>query len=295
MYRWIWVLLVLLSAGVAGAQQEQDWDAIEVKAIPVAGNVYMLTGSGGNMGLSVGDDGTILVDDQFAPLTDKIVAAIQAITPDPVRFIINTHFHPDHTGGNENFGKTGSLITAHENVRLRMSTEQVRTVARQDTTPAAPPIALPKITFSDEVTFHWNGDTIHVFHVDNAHTDGDSIVHFVDADVVHMGDTFFRGRYPFIDVDFGGNINGLISAADWVLSLVTPDTKIIPGHGELGTPADLRRYRNMLSDIRDQVQILIDQGRTIDEVVAAKPAAEYDTDLGENDAFVQSVYYSLTM
>ena len=295
MYRGILVLLVVLYAGVAVAQQQQDWDAIEVQVVPVAGNVSVLVGSGGNIGVSVGDDGTILVDDQFAPLTEKIVAAARTLTSDPVRFIINTHFHGDHTGGNENFGKMGSIITAHENVRRRMSTEQVRTVARQDTTPASPADALPKITFADEVTFHWNGDTIHVFHVDNAHTDGDSIVHFTNADVVHMGDTFFRGRYPFIDVDFGGNVNGVIAAADRVLAITKPSTKLIPGHGEIGTPDDLRRYRDMLTEIRDRVQTLIDQGNGIDAVVAAKPAAKYDAEIGENEAFVRSIYYSLTM
>jgi glyoxylase-like metal-dependent hydrolase (beta-lactamase superfamily II) len=294
MYRSILVLLVLSCAVVAGAQQD-DWDAVEVKAAPVAGSVHVLVGRGGNIGVSVGADGTILVDDQFAPLTDKIVAAVESIAPGPVRFIINTHFHGDHTGGNENFGKRGSIIAAHENVRLRMSTEQVRRVARQDTTPAAPPDALPKITFADEVTFHWNGDTIQVFHVDNAHTDGDSIIHFTNADVFHMGDTFFRGRYPFIDVDFGGNVNGLIAAADRVLSMVSPSSKIIPGHGDLSTPADLRAYRDMLSDVRDRVQALIDQGRNIDEVVAAKPAAQYDAQFEGGDTFVQAVFYSLTL
>ena len=293
MYRWILVLLALSCAGVARAQE--DWDAVEVQAVPIAGSVHMLVGRGGNIGVSVGVDGTILVDDQFAPLTDKIVAAVQTITSDPVRFIINTHFHGDHTGGNENFGKRGSIITAHENVRLRMSTEQVRKVLRQDTTPAAPPDALPKITFADEVTFHWNGDTIRVFHVDNAHTDGDSIIHFTNADVFHMGDTFFRGRYPFIDVDSGGNVNGIIAAADRVLTMTRPTSKILPGHGELATPADLRGYRDMLTDIRDRVQALIDQGKSIDEVVAAKPAAKYDAQFGENESFVQSVFYSLTL
>jgi cyclase len=293
MNRAILMLLVVLCAATAGAQQ--DFDAVEVKVVPVAGNVYMLVGSGGNIGVSVGDDGTILVDDQYAPLTDKIVAAIQTITPDPARFIINTHFHGDHTGGNENFGKRGSIITAQENVRRRMSSEQTRKVLRQDTVPAAPPDALPKITFVDEVTFHWNGDTIRAFHVDNAHTDGDSIIHFTNADVFHMGDTFFMGRYPFIDVDFGGNVNGIIAAADAVLSLAKPTTKLIPGHGDLATPADLKSYRDMLSDIRKRVQDLIDEGKTVDEVVAAKPAAQYNAKFGENEDFVRSIFYSLTL
>ena len=293
MYRTILVLLMVSCAWLAEAQE--DWDAVEIQVVSVAEGVHVLVGRGGNIGVSVGEDGTILVDDQFAPLTEKIVAAVRTITPDPVRFLINTHFHGDHTGGNENFGKRGSIIAAHDNVRQRMSSEQVREVLRQDTTPASPPDALPKITFADEVTFHWNGDTIRVFHVETAHTDGDSIIYFTNADVFHMGDTFFNGRYPFIDVDFGGNVNGVIAAADRVLSMTQPTTKILPGHGEIATPGDLRRYRDMLSDVRDRVQALIAEGKSIDEVVAAKPAAEYDAQFGEDERFVRSVFYSLTL
>lgn len=293
MYRSILVLLIVSCAWLAEAQD--DWDAVEVQIVSVADGVHMLVGRGGNIGVSVGEDGTFLVDDQFAPLTDKILAAVRTISPDPVRFIVNTHFHGDHTGGNENLGKQGSIIVAHDNVRKRMSTEQVREILRQDTTPASPPDALPKITFADGVTFHWNGDTIRVFHVDPAHTDGDSIIHFTNANVFHMGDTFFRGRYPFIDVDFGGRVDGVIAAADRVLSMAQPTTKLIPGHGELATPEDLRRYRDMLSDIRDRVQALIDEGKSIDEVVAAKPAAQYDAEFGEDERFVRSVFYSLTL
>ena len=293
MYRMILVLLVVSCAWLAEAQR--DFDAVEVQVVSVADGVHMLVGAGGNIGVSVGEDGTFLVDDQFAPLTEKILAAVRTITPEPVRFIVNTHFHGDHTGGNENLGKQGSIIVAHDNVRKRMSTEQVRKILRQDTTPASPPDALPKITFADGVTFHWNGDTIRVFHVDPAHTDGDSIIHFTNANVFHMGDTFFRGRYPFIDVDFGGRVDGVIAAADAVLSMARPTTKLIPGHGELATPEDLRRYRDMLSDIRDRVQTLIDEGKSIDEVVAAKPAAQYDTEFGEDERFVRSVFYSLTL
>ena len=293
MYRSILVLLIVSCAWLAEAQD--DWDAVEVQVVSVADGVHMLVGRGGNIGVSVGEDGTFLVDDQFAPLTDKILAAVRTISPDPVRFIVNTHFHGDHTGGNENLGKQGTIIVAHDNVRKRMSTEQVREILRQDTTPASPPDALPKITFADGVTFHWNGDTIRVFHVDPAHTDGDSIIHFTNANVFHMGDTFFRGRYPFIDVDFGGRVDGVIAAADRVLSMAQPTTKLIPGHGELATPEDLRRYRDMLSDIRDRVQALIDEGKSIDEVVAAKPAAQYDAEFGEDERFVRSVFYSLTL
>ena len=294
MYRMILVLLVVSCAWLAEAQE--DWDAVEVQVVSVAEGVHALVGRGGNIGVSVGEDGTILIDDQFAPLTDKILAAVRTITADPVRFVVNTHFHGDHTGGNENLGKQGSIIVAHDNVRKRMSSEQVREILRQDTTSASPPDALPKITFADGVTFHWNGDTIQVFHVENAHTDGDSIIHFTNADVFHMGDTFFNGRYPFIDIDFGGNVNGVIAAADRVLSMSQPTTKILPGHGELATPGDLRRYRDMLSTVRDRVQSLIDEGKNIDEVVAAAPTADFDAQLGENsERFVRSVFFSLTL
>lgn len=293
MYRSILVLFIVFSAWIAEAQR--DFDAVEVQVVSVADGVHMLVGAGGNIGVSVGEDGTFLVDDQFAPLTEKILAAVRTITPEPVRFIVNTHFHGDHTGGNENLGKQGGIIVAHDNVRKRLSTVQVSEILRESRTPASPPDALPKITFADEVTFHWNGDTIRVFHVDPAHTDGDSIIHFTNANVFHMGDTFFRGRYPFIDVDSGGRVDGVIASADRVLSMAQPTSKLIPGHGELATPEDLRSYRDMLSDIRDRVQALIDEGKTIDEVVAAKPAAQYDAEFGEDERFVRSVFYSLTL
>ena len=296
MYRSILVLLMVSCAGLAEAQQD-EWDAVEVRVVTISDGLHMLVGRGGNIGLSVGEDGTFLVDDQFAPLTDKIVAAVRTVTADPVRFIVNTHFHGDHSGGNENFGKRGSIIVAHHNVRKRMSVEQVRQILRQDRTPAAPPEALPKITFADEVTFHWNGDTIRVFHVENAHTDGDSIIQFTNADVFHTGDVFFNGRYPFIDIDSGGNVNGIIAAADRLLSMSQSTTKFLPGHGEMATPEDLRRYRDMLSAVRDRVQALIDQGKSVDEVVAAKPTADFDARLGAENAegFVRSVYFSLTL
>ena len=297
MYRSILVLLMVSCGWLAEAQPQDEWEAVEVRVVTISDGLHMLVGRGGNIGLSVGEDGTFLIDDQFAPLTDKIVAAVRTVTPDPVRFIVNTHFHGDHSGGNENFGKRGSIIVAHDNVRKRMSVEQVRRILRQDRTPAAPPEALPKITFADEVTFHWNGDTIRVFHVENAHTDGDSIIHFTNADVFHTGDVFFNGRYPFIDIDSGGNVNGIIAAADRLLSMSQSTTKFLPGHGEIATPEDLRRYRDMLSTVRGRVQALIDQGKSIDEAVAAKPTADFDAQLGAENAegFVRSVYFSLTL
>ncbi|MBT8487910.1 MAG: MBL fold metallo-hydrolase, partial [Gemmatimonadetes bacterium] len=180
---------------------------VQIRTQQVADGVYMLMGQGGNIGVSVGDDGVFIIDDQFAPLTDKILAAIAAITDEPVRFVFNTHWHGDHTGGNENMGEAGALIVAHDNVRERMSTEQVleRIGRPVSTTPASPAGALPVITFSEDVSFHINGGQLHAFHVSNAHTDGDAIVHFVSANVVHMGDTFFRDRFPFIDTASGGS------------------------------------------------------------------------------------------
>ena len=276
------LLLGLLA--VLPARAQQDFSAVQIQTTPVAGSVYMLTGRGGNIGLSVGEDGAFIVDDQYAPLTDKIRAAIGALTDHPVRFVVNTHWHGDHTGGNENFGEAGALIVAHENVRARMSTEQF-IEAFGSRTPPSPAAALPVITFTDAVTFHWNGETIRVHHVADAHTDGDAIIHFTDADVLHLGDTYFNGFYPFIDTSSGGTIDGMIAAADRALALADADTKIIPGHGPLSNRAELITYRNMLADVRDRVAALIDEGKTRDEVVAARPTADLDAEWG--DGFLQ--------
>jgi glyoxylase-like metal-dependent hydrolase (beta-lactamase superfamily II) len=284
--------IVILAA--AGAPAQDDFDAVQIETIPVRDGIYMLTGRGGNLGLSVGEDGTFLVDDQYAPLTEKIVAAIGAVTKDPVRFLVNTHWHGDHTGGNENFGKRGSIVVAHANVRRRMSVEQVREILSTNRTPASPPGALPRITFTEEVTFHWNGDDIRAFHVERAHTDGDAIIHFQNADVFHMGDVFFHGRYPFIDVDSGGNVNGIIAAADKVLALSKPTTKIIPGHGVLAGPEELRAYRDLLTTVRDRIQTMVNDGKTVEAVVQSKPTSEFDAKWGaEPERFVRGVYFSV--
>ncbi|MAF12814.1 MBL fold metallo-hydrolase, partial [Candidatus Poribacteria bacterium] len=202
----------------------------------------------------------------------------------PVRFLINTHHHGDHTGGNENIAAGGAVIVAHENVRVRLSD--------------GPAGALPVVTFPDALTFHQNGDDIDVFHVANAHTDGDGIVHFRNANVIHMGDTFFSGRYPFIDVGSGGSIAGAIAAVDEVATLIDDDTQIIPGHGPLSGPDDLRRYRAVLTTCRDRVQALIDDGKTREEAVAATPNADYDDEWGGGfispERWVESLYDSLT-
>ncbi len=291
----ITLCLALSTLPGTSATAQDDWESVQIETVSVRDGLYMLTGRGGNIGLSVGADGTFLVDDQYAPLTEKIEAAIRKVAQDPVRFLVNTHWHGDHTGGNENFGKKGSIVVAHQNVRKRMSVEQVREILRTDPIPKAPAAALPRITFTEEVTFHWNGDAIRAFHVPAAHTDGDVILHFEKADVFHTGDAIVNGRYPFIDVDSGGNLNGIIAAADKVLSLSKATTKIIPGHGALASPDDVRAYRDMLVTARDRIQKLVDQGKSADEVVAAKPTADLDAKWGaQPERFVRGAFHSLS-
>ena len=244
------------------ALAQRDFSAVEIKVTEVASNIYMLEGSGGNIGLSAGDDGAFVIDDQFAPLSDKIAAAIKTVTDKPVEFVLNTHHHGDHTGGNEAFGGSGAYIVAHDNVRGRL--------AAADGTPDA---ALPVITFSESTTFHQNGHEIHIFHPDNAHTDGDAIVHFRDANVVHMGDVFFSGRYPYIDVASGGDIDGYILALETTAAMMDDNTKVIPGHGPLSVKADVMASIAMLNDVRSRVQALIDRGLDEDAAVAADPLA----------------------
>jgi len=255
----------------------QNFDTVRVTSTKVAGNVHMLVGSGGNIGLMAGDDAAFVVDDQFAPLTPKILAAIKAITPQPVRFVMNTHWHFDHTGGNENMGQAGALIFAHENVRKRMSTEQfIEALNRKQ--PASPRGALPVITFNDTVSFHLNGDSIVVFHVAPAHTDGDAMVMFTKANVVHTGDVFVSAGFPFVDRSSGGTINGIISATERLLTVTNADTKIIPGHGPLSDRARVKAYHDMLVVMRDRMKKEIAAKHTVDQVLASKITAEYDKD-----------------
>ncbi len=218
------------------------------------------------------------------------------MTDRDIRFVVNTHFHGDHLGGNENLGEVGAIIVAHENVRVRLSTEQFnRTFNRR--TPPSPPGALPVVTFTDAVTFHWNGDEIHVFHVDAAHTDGDAIIHFRRANVIHVGDLYFNGVYPFIDVDAGGSVGGTIAAVEQVLAIARADTKIIPGHGPLANVEELRTYGQMLATVRARVNRLIAEGKTKDEVIATKPTQQFDETWGGGswnpDRWVGLLYESL--
>jgi cyclase len=286
-----------LAAGAFTAARPTEQNAPPpLRTEKVTEGVYMLVGMGGNIGVSVGQDAVFLVDDQYAPYTEQIRQAVASIGKGDIRFILNTHWHGDHTGGNENFGKAGSLIVAHDNVRKRMSAEQFLEAFNQKVAPS-PTVALPVVTFGNDVTFHLNGDEIRATHVAPAHTDGDSIVRFTKANVLHTGDLYFNGLYPFIDVSTGGSLNGMIAAADQMLGMVDPNTKIIPGHGPLADRAALQRYRDMLAGIRDTVTPLVRSGRTLEQVIAANPTAKWDPQWGQGflkpEAFVRIVYASL--
>src|SRR5688572_14813543 len=251
---------LLLSLVPALLLAQTNFDTITVRAQALRGGVYMLTGAGGNIGLSVGTDAAFIVDDQYAPLTPKIVSAVAALTPLPIRFVLNTHWHMDHTGGNENLGTAGAVIVAHDNVRQRMSTEQF--VAIMETkVPPSPPSALPVVTFADAVTFHLAGDEIHAFHVPPAHTDGDTIVHFKKANVIHMADTFFHERFPVIDLSSGGSVDGMIAASSKVVAMTESQTMCIPVHGPLSDRAGLQAFRDMLVTVRDRVRAAVAGGQ----------------------------------
>jgi cyclase len=276
---------------------QQDFSKVEVKSEKLADGVFMLTGAGGNIGVSAGVDGVFMIDSQYAPLSDKIKAAIAGISAQPVRFLLNTHWHGDHVGGNENLGKTGVVIVAQENVRKRMSSEQFNKIFNSKT-PPSPAAALPLVTFVDSISFHVNGDDVDAFHVPPAHTDGDAIVYFRKANVLHMGDTFFNGMYPFVDLSTGGSIAGMIGACERGLSMGDASTKIIPGHGPSGNKADLKAFREMLVASRDALAPLVKAGKTLDEVKAAKPTAALDDKWGKGflkpELWVSIVYADLS-
>ena len=251
----------------------------------------MLEGEGGNIGLLIGKDGAVIIDDQFAPLSEKIKTAIQKLTDVPVRFVINTHFHFDHVGGNENFGREGAIIVAQSNSRLRMSVDEF-IAETKETRNAAPYDALPKITFADSVTLHLNGETVQVMHVKHAHTDGDAIIYFKESNTIHAGDVFVRYGLPYIDQPHGGTIDGMISGADAIINMADENTKIVPGHGAIATRKDVEAFKNMLVTIRNRIADAMKQGKTVNDIIAMDPTKEYKTEF-ERSAFILLVYDSL--
>ncbi len=290
------VLLVLFMGQTGAYSATQDFANVQIQTEKVADNVFMLTGAGGNIGVSAGKDCVFMIDTSYAPLADKIKAAIATVSGKPIQYVVNTHWHQDHVGGNENFVKAGATVVAHENVRKRVSTEQFVKILNK-TVPPLPESALPVITFSQNVTFYLNGNEIFVFHVEPAHTDGDAIVHFKKSNVIHMGDIYFNGMYPFIDLSAGGSINGMIAAVKRILLLCDRNTKVIPGHGHLSNKAELEEYLKMLVAARDRISREIKAGKPLDAVIASQPTRDLDTAWGKGfmkpEQFVKIVYDSL--
>ena len=298
-YRLYRNFLVFLSILISsGAQSQEDrYAGVEIKTHQVAPGIYMLVGEGGNIGVSAGADGVFMIDDQFAPLTDRITAAVAALSDQPIRFLVNTHWHYDHTGGNENLGNQGVLIVAHDNVYERMS-KDTEIAAFNNVVPAAPEAALPVITFNDNVTFRLNGEEIRAVHYRHSHTDGDSVIHFVNANVIHTGDIWFNGFYPFIDVSSGGSIDGVISSIRTLINLADDDTRIIPGHGPLGDKQGMQDYLEMLEAVRDRMNKLIAEGKSLEQIMELGPNADYDAAMGKGfinpEQFLRVLYSDLT-
>lgn len=267
-------LFLLLAPGILSAQ---DFDAIQITTVPVRDGIYMLQGSGGNIGVSTGDDGTMIVDDQFAPLTGKITAAIADLTEHPVNFVVNSHFHYDHTDGNTNFGRAGAYIVAQDNARRRMESTQVLSGSGR-VQEAYEDVGLPTITFFDSMRFYFNGNTVDIINTGNGHTDGDAQVYFREANVLHAGDMFVRYGLPFTDRDNGGTTDGMIDALWNIAGLINDDTIIIPGHGQLSTRDDLLAFRDMLVVIRGRLVRAKVQGLSAEEMLATEPADGYAPD-----------------
>jgi cyclase len=290
-------MFLFLGFGLLSAQ-DQDFSKVQMKVTKVAGNVYMLQGAGGNIGASVGDDGIVIVDDQFAPLADKIRAALKGITDKPVRFVINTHYHGDHTGGNGIFQKDAPVI-AQDNVRKRLEeggTGGNMGSVKFDFKPADKD-ALPIITFDHDVTVHLNGEDIRALHYPHGHTDGDSVIFFPKSNVVHMGDDFVRYGFPFIDLAGGGSVEGMIAAIDEIIPKLPPDVKVIPGHGAISNLEDVRQYVTMLKETRAAVETGIKQGKTLDQLKKEKvldPWQKWSGDFISADAFIETLYNDLT-
>ena len=287
------VLLVLVVPLVASAQD--DFSKVEIKATKVNGNVYVLEGAGGNIGVSVGPDGILIVDDQFAPLAEKIRAALKTLGEGKLKFILNTHWHGDHTGGNAEFGREAPII-AHDNVRKRLSTEQRLELFKQ-TVPASPKEALPVITFDQSLSVHFNGEEIRVIHFPHGHTDGDSVIFFTNSNVIHMGDDFFAGRFPFVDLDSGGSVVGLTKNIAEIIPKIPAGAKLIPGHGPVSTVDDLKAYHRMLMETTEIVRKQMTAKKTLDQIKKEGLPAEWKS-WGEGfiktDVWLELVYRSLS-
>jgi cyclase len=286
--------LIVLAISATTALAQTDWSKVEIKVTKVAGNVYMLEGAGGNIGVSVGPDGILIVDDQFAPLADKIKAALKTLGEGKLKFVLNTHYHGDHTGANAAFGPE-ALIIAQENVRKRLSTEQVSKFFKR-TTPPSPPEALPVVTFDHAVSIFFNGEEIKVIHFPRSHTDGDSIIFFTNSNVIHMGDNFFNPRFPVVDLEAGGNVLGMTQTVGEVISKLPAGVKIIPGHGPLSDPEGLKAFHRMLVETTDIVRKKKNAGKTLEQVKAEGLPEEWKswgTGFIKTDVWLELVYNSL--
>ncbi len=297
--RKLWFLALLLFPGLGLAQQPPDFSKVEIKVTPVSGSVYLLEGAGGNIAASAGEDGVLIVDTEYGPLADKIQTALQKIAPGkPVRFVINTHYHGDHTNGNEAFGSRGATIIANENLRKRLENGSAggNGGSLKFQSAAQPKAALPVITFDDHIALHFNGEEIRVMHFPAAHTDGDAVVYFTKSNVVHMGDEFIRYGFPFIDVSAGGSIQGMIAACEKAAATLPPDVKIIPGHGAVATLDDLRAYTQMMKGTMAAVQKALAEHKTLDQMKQEEILAawqKYSGNFVNTDAFIETIYYSL--
>jgi len=286
-------LILSLLLATTPALSQRDFSTVEVKSTPVAGTVHVIVGAGGNIGVSIGEDGIVMIDDQYAPLAPKIEAALRLITPKPVRFILNTHHHGDHTGGNEQFGKSAPIV-AHENVRKRLA---AGTTARGNATPPAAPGALPVLTFNDSLTIHLNGEDIRAVHMPHGHTDGDSVIWFTKSNVVHMGDTFFNGTFPFVDRENGGSVRGLTANIDKVIATIPDDAKVIPGHGSVSDKNGLRAFVAMLRGTSAAIESGIAAGKTIDQLKSEKVLAAWDSwgqGFIKSDFWIETLHNELT-
>ncbi len=292
MRRFISLAGIIAFASLDAAVAQQGMEDVQIKATHVAGKIYMLEGRGGNIGVSAGADGLLIVDDQFAPLADRIRAALKKINPGKLEFVLNTHYHGDHIGGNIEFGPEAHII-AHTNVRKRLSTPQQLSGRTSEPQPAE---ALPVITFDNSLSLHFNGEEIHVIHYPRGHTDGDSIVFFKQSNVVHMGDHMFNGMFPFVDLDHGGDVKGMAKNVQAVIEKVPEDVKVIPGHGPLADRDDLKMFHAMLIETISHVQTQRAAGKTLTEIKAAGVPAKWEpwgNGFIKTDRWLETIYNSL--